>query len=80
MNRRITGSIFCLISAILLSTQYICAAIYSMNDNPKDLELFMAGFKSIGNTLIYIAILSLVVGIFYISWDEVLSLKQNKNK
>ena len=51
-----------------------------MNDNPKDLELFMAGFKSIGNTLIYIAILSLVVGIFYISWDEVLSLKQNKKK
>lgn len=80
MNRRGTGTIFCLISAILFSTRYISAAIFSSNVSSWDAELFSHMLSYVGNTLTTLSIVSLVVGIAYLLVAEILEEKiKNSN-
>ncbi|WP_042273420.1 hypothetical protein [Faecalimicrobium dakarense] len=70
MNRRGTGAIFCLISAILFSTRYISAAIFSSNVSSWDAELFSHMLGYVGNTLTTLSGISLVIGIVYLILAE----------
>lgn len=79
MNRRGTGTIFCLISAILFSTRYISAAIFSSNVSSWDAELFSHMLSYVGNTLTTLSIVSLVVGIAYLLVAEILEEKIRNN-
>ena len=80
MNRRGTGTIFCLISAILFSTRYISAAIFSSNVSSWDAELFSYMLSYVGNTLTTLSVVSLVVGIAYLVVAEILEEKiRNSN-
>ena len=66
MGRRFTGSVFCLISAILFSTKYISAAIFGSNVVSWNAELFGAMLEYVGATLNILSIISLIIGIAYL--------------
>ncbi|MCR8744228.1 hypothetical protein [Romboutsia lituseburensis] len=70
MNRRGTGAIFCLISAILYSTRYISAAIFGSNLSSWDEQLFFNMLSYVGGTLTTLSIISLVIGVGYLILAE----------
>jgi len=70
MNRRGTGVIFILISAILFSTRYISAALFSTGISTWNMELFQSMLGYTGNMLLILSIISLVVGIIYLTLGE----------
>ena len=70
MSKRATGTIFCLISAVLFSTRYIAAAIFMSSVLSWDASLFSAGLEYVGTPLLWGSIISLIVGIGYLLWAE----------
>jgi len=70
MNMRGTGVIFILISAILFSTRYISAALFSTGISTWNMELFQSMLGYTGNMLLILSIISLVVGIIYLTLGE----------
>lgn len=66
MNRRATGTVFCLIAALLYSVKYISAAIFGSNITSWNAGLFNAMLEYMGNGLNYISLLSLITGIIYL--------------
>lgn len=70
MNKRGTGTIFCLIAAILFSTLYIAAAIYMSGVSSWDANLFSSGLEYVGSPLFYLSIISLMIGVGYLIWGE----------
>lgn len=70
MNRRGTGAMFCLISAILYSTRYISAAIFGSNVSSWDEELFSNMLSYVGGTLTTLSVISLVIGVVYLILAE----------
>jgi len=76
MNRRATGTIFCLISAMLYGAKYITAAIYSTGIRGWSRELFSSMLQYTGSSLVVLAIISLVVGVIYLVLGEVLDRKK----
>lgn len=79
MNNKAVGTIFCLISAILISTKYISAAIFISNTNCWDAEMFKTGLDYVGPVLTILAIISLIVGILFLGY-EVYEDIHKKNK
>lgn len=77
MNKRGTGTIFCLIAAILFSTRYITAAIYMSGASSWDANLFSSGLEYVGSPLFYLSIISLMIGVGYLIWGE---LEDKKKK
>ncbi|MGL5692576.1 MAG: hypothetical protein ACRCXA_00745 [Peptostreptococcaceae bacterium] len=77
MNRRGTGVMFCLIAAILFSTRYLSAAIFSSNVSLWDAQLFSEMLSYVGNTLTTLSVVSLVVGLTYLVFAEI-SEERNK--
>lgn len=80
MNKRGVGVIFCLISSILFSTRYIAAAIFMSGVLSWDKGLFDAGLEYVGTPLLFLSILSLIVGIIYLVWEENLHEKKNNKE
>jgi hypothetical protein len=70
MNRRGTGVIFILISALLFSARYITAAIFSTGISTWSMELYQSMLGYTGNMLLIFSIISLVVGIIYLIFGE----------
>ncbi|MBS5988027.1 hypothetical protein [Clostridium sp.] len=70
MNKRGVGAIFCLIASILFSARYIAAAIFMSGVLSWDAGLFQAGLEYVGTPLLYLSILSLIVGVGYLVWEE----------
>ena len=66
MNNKGIGAIFCLISAILMSTRYIAAAIFMSNVMSWDSSLFQAGLSYVGSPLKVTAIIALIAGICFL--------------
>ncbi|WP_101842641.1 hypothetical protein [Halobacillus sp. Marseille-P3879] len=64
-NKLITGALFILTSAILLSAQFITAAILSVNRNSWSSEAIFSVLGSAGYVLISLSIGSLAAGIFF---------------
>ena len=66
MNNKGIGAIFCLISAILMSTRYIAAACFMSNVTSWDSSLFQEGLSYVGSPLKIAAIVALVAGICFL--------------
>ncbi|MBD5089675.1 MAG: hypothetical protein HDT30_12860 [Clostridiales bacterium] len=76
MNKRGTGTIFCLIGSLLFSARYITAAIFMSNTTSWDATLFEASLEYQGNGLLIFSIISLIIGILYLVWAEIEEKKQ----
>ncbi|MEK3937321.1 hypothetical protein MKY41_18680 [Sporosarcina sp. FSL W7-1349] len=70
MSKRGAGIGFIAISAFLLSTKFISAAIFGSGISSWDKDLFRNMLSYIGNTLDIFSIGSFIVGIGYIVWGE----------
>lgn len=79
MRRRGTGIAFIAISAFLISTKYISAAIFGSGVASWNEQLFNAMLNYVGNTLSNFSLWTLIIGIVYIAWGEFDELKI-KNK
>jgi arginine exporter protein ArgO len=78
MSRRTTGVFFILISAILYSTRYISAAIFGSNLASTSKDLFNAMLQYVGNGLSAWAVVALIVGIIFLVWAEIETLREKK--
>jgi hypothetical protein len=78
MNRRGTGVIFIFISAILFSSSYITAAIFSTGISTWNMELFQSMLEYTGNMLLILSIISLVAGVIYLIIAEFQSRLENR--
>lgn len=80
MSKRGVGAIFCIIASILYITRYIATAIYLSNSQSWSKELFYDGMSYIGNSIQYMSIISVVIGIGYLVWAEIDDFaKKNKD-
>lgn len=79
MTRRGTGIAFIAISAFLISTKYISAAIFGSGVSSWSQDLFDRMLTYVGYTLNIFSVLSLLVGILYIVWGEYEELKLNRS-
>jgi hypothetical protein len=70
MNKRGTGVAFIAISALLISSKYISAAIFGSGVASWDKSLFDAMLEYVGNTLSMFSLFAFVVGVAYIVWGE----------
>ncbi len=78
MNRRILGAFFIFISAFLEGVRYISAAILGSAANTGgSKELFNILLSSVGTKLVFLSLLSLIIGIVYLIWAE---LENNMDK
>ncbi|NLE03379.1 MAG: hypothetical protein GX638_01065 [Crenarchaeota archaeon] len=75
MGKRFVGAIFCLISAILFASRYIATAIFLSSATAYDKELFEGVLENVGTNLLWLSIISLIVGIVYLIWAEVRNMK-----
>jgi len=78
VNKRGTGMVFILISAILFSAKYISAAIFGSGLTSWDEELFQNMLAYIGTPLHTLSILALAIGISYICWAEFEEIRAKK--
>lgn len=69
MNNKMIGTIFCLIAVILISAKYVAAAVFMSGVTSWDAELFAAGLEYVGPLLSRFAIISLIVGIFFLGYE-----------
>lgn len=76
MNRRGTGTIFCIIAAILFLGRYITAAIFGSNVSSWDKELFSNLLDYTGTPLLILSLISLLIGIVYLVWAEISEKKK----
>lgn len=79
MGKRGTGIAFIAISAFLISTKYVSAAIFGSGVSSWSQDLFDGMLSYVGNTLNIFSVLSLLVGILYIVWGEYEELKYKKH-
>ncbi len=66
MNNKGVGVIFFLISAILISTRYLSAAIYMNSHNTWSNELFNRSLEFVGTTLQTWSTIALIAGILFL--------------
>lgn len=78
MNNKGIGTIFCLISAMLMCTRYIAAAIFMSGVSSWDSDLFANGLKFIGSPLKIASVLALITGIIFLSVGIYQDLKKEK--
>lgn len=77
MSKRGVGALFCLIASILFSARYIAAAIFMSGVSSWNSDLFKAGLEYVGTPLLHLSMLSLIVGVGYLVWEEILDKKEN---
>lgn len=79
MTKRGTGVAFIAISAFLISSKFISAAIFGSGVNGWDESLYKMMLEYVGNTLSNFSLFAFIIGIGYIFWGEYEDWK-NKNK
>ncbi len=72
MNRRAAGVVFCILSTLLLISQYLCAAIWSAGS-------FSYILECIGPLLPTASAVCLAVGIFYLAAAEIMDIRHKKS-
>ncbi|MGI6316445.1 MAG: hypothetical protein GX567_19140 [Clostridia bacterium] len=68
MNNKGIGSVFCLISAVLMSARYLSASIFMSGASSWDADLFSAGLQYVGAPLKILSIIALLVGIVFLGY------------
>lgn len=81
MNRKILGTLFFVVSAILISTQYIVTAILTLNLGSSDKGTFYNVFFNSGYVLVVSGVIFFIVGIILFVRDivEKNNVKTNGN-
>jgi len=80
MNRRGTGIFFILIASFLYCTKFLTAAIFGSGVMSWSYDLYHVMLDYVGNSLNVWSLLSLLVGLFYLVWAELDSLRNSKIK
>lgn len=78
MNNKGVGVIFCLISAILMCTRYLSAAIFLSGATCWDAKLFASGLEYVGTPLLVAAIIALIIGIVFLGCGVYQDIKGKK--
>lgn len=78
MNNKGIGTIFCLISAMLMCTRYITAAIFMSGVSSWDSDLFSDALEFIGSPLKIASVVALITGIIFLSVGIYQDLKKEK--
>lgn len=78
MNNKGVGTIFCLISAMLMCTRYIAAAIFMSGVSSRDSDLFSNGLECIGSPLKIASVLAFITGIIFLTVGIYQDLKREK--
>lgn len=78
MNRRAAGVVFCILSALLLITQYLCAAILLTGASLSG-PAFTFMLEYIGPVLPTASAVCLAVGIFYLVAAEIMDIRHKKS-
>ena len=76
MSRRMTGVIFIAISALLYATRFIAAAIWGSGFSSWNSENFLALLGYVDQGLTAWSIAALVVGLIYLAWGEIETLRK----
>lgn len=76
MNNKGVGVTFCLISAILISSKYISAAIFMSNVTSWDASLFKSELYYVGPFLSRASIVALIIGILFLVYGLYTDSKQ----
>lgn len=71
MNKRATGTIFCVSAAIIYAMKYLVTAVFMSGVSEWSKELFENGLSYTGNNLTIISIILLIIGIVYLIWEEI---------
>ncbi|KMN37101.1 MULTISPECIES: hypothetical protein [Bacilli] len=71
MNHKILGTLFFVVSAILISTQYIVTAILTLNLGSSDKGTFYNIFFNSGYVLVVLGVIFFIVGIILFVRDMV---------
>ena len=79
MNNKGVGSVFCLISALLMCARYVSAAIFMSGVSSWDSELFAAGLLYVGTPLKTASIVSLIAGILFLVYGLYQDVKKDKS-
>lgn len=80
MNNKVVGSIFCLISALLMSARYLTAGIFMSGMNSWGSDLFSQGLEYIGSPLKIASIIALIVGIIFLLYGVYQDLKKSQSE
>lgn len=76
MNNKGIGTVFCLISAILISAKYISAAIFMSNITSWDEDLFASGLENVGPLLSDASLVALIIGILFLGYGIYQDIKK----
>jgi len=82
LNHKILGTLFFVVSAILISTQYIVTAILTLNLGSSDKGTFYTIFFNSGYVLVVLGVIFFIVGIILFVRDmvEKNNVKTNKKE
>jgi hypothetical protein len=78
MSRRTTGTILLGIAATLFVARYLVAAIFGTGMMGWSAENFRALLQYVGPELTHWSLAALVIGVLYLLWAEVESMKKSK--
>lgn len=78
MENKIVGAIFCFISAVLISTRYISAAIFMSGITALDATVFAAGLEYVGPFLPVAAGAAFMIGILFLGYGLYQDIKKMK--
>ena len=79
MNRRAAGIVLLVLSALLLISQYLCAAIWSAGSSKHSPGSFSYILECIGPLLPTASAVCLAVGIFYLAAAEIMDIRHRKS-
>ena len=79
MNRSAAGVVFCILSTLLLISQYLCAAIWSAGSSKHSPGSFSYILECIGPLLPTASAVCLAVGIFYLVAAEIMDIRHKKS-
>ena len=77
MNNKGIGTVFCFISALLISAKYISAAIFMSGVSIWDATLFAAGLEH-GPVLSIASVAALIIGILFLGYGVYKEIRKNK--
>ena len=78
MNNKGLGAVFCLISALLMCTRYLTAAIFMSNISTWSAENFSNSLSYVGVPLLVFSILALIVGIGFLTFGIIQDRKKDQ--
>jgi len=80
MNNKGVGAVFCFISALLMATRYVSAALFMSNVTSWGADLFQSGLSYVGLPLKIASIIALIAGIVFLGCGIYQDIKNVKRQ